>query len=148
MPRKRKPRNRNKLPAPLIFAGIALIIAAAVFLKRSGDSPAASVSLEAQLDQALQESKPTFVFLHSMDCIPCKEMMDVVAEVYPRFEDRVVLIDVDVYDQGNTNILRSEGLQAIPTLVFYDRHGTRQMHVGVLQPQEFRAVLTSISGAN
>jgi hypothetical protein len=39
-----------------------------------------------------------------------------VANVYPDFQDSVVLIDVDVYVQSNKNILRRERLQSIPTL--------------------------------
>lgn len=148
MPRDRKRRTRNKLPAPFILAGIALLIVAVIFLKNESEAPATTGSLENQLDQALRKNDPTFVFLHSTDCIPCMEMMDVVADVYPGFEDSVVLIDVDVYDQRNANILRREGLQAIPTLVFYDDQGRRQMHIGVLKPDQLRAVLLALSGAN
>jgi hypothetical protein len=54
-------------------------------------------------------------------------MMGTVAEVYPDFQDSVVLIDVDVYDQKQPNILRRERLQSIPTLVFYNAQGTRQV---------------------
>jgi thiol-disulfide isomerase/thioredoxin len=132
----------------LILAGIALLIVADIFLKNGNEAPATTGSLENQLDQALQKNDPTFIFLHSTDCIPCMEMMDVVAEVYPEFDDSVVLIDVDVYDQRNVNILRSESLQAIPTLVFYDDQGKRQMHIGVLQPDQLRAVLLALPGAN
>ena len=60
---------------------------------------------------------------------------------------QVVLIDVDVYQQSNVNIMRQEGLQMIPTLVFYDRQGQRVVQVGVLQPDQLRAVLRAISGA-
>lgn len=148
MPRKRKRRTRNKLPAPLILAEIVLLIVAVIFLKNGNDAPTTAGSLENQLDRALQKKDPTFVFLHSTDCIPCMEMMDVVAEVYPEFDDSVVLIDVDVYDQQNANILRRESLQAIPTLVFYDDQGRRKMHIDVLQPDQLRAVLLEISGAN
>jgi thiol:disulfide interchange protein len=76
------------------------------------------------------------------------EMMEVVAQVYPEFQEQVVLIDVDVYDQGNANILRREGLQAIPTLVFYDRSGERYSHVGVLPADQMRTVFQTLSGEN
>jgi thiol-disulfide isomerase/thioredoxin len=143
-----KHTQRKQPPALLIFAGIALLVLAVIALKSGKQAPAVAVSLEEQYNQALQEKYPTFVFLHSLDCIPCKEMMDVVAEVQPEFEGQVMLIDVDVYDQRNVNIMRQEALQMIPTLVFYDRQGQRQVQVGVLQPVQLRAVLRSISGAN
>lgn len=109
------------------------------------DSSVSSASLEAQLDQALSDERPTFVFLHSLDCIPCKEMMGVVADVYPEFQDSIVLVDVDVYDQNNQNILRRERLQSIPTLVFYDSQGTRQVFIGAMPADQFHDILTQLA---
>jgi thiol:disulfide interchange protein len=140
---KRKRPARKQPPTLLILAGIALLMIA-VFALKSGDNPSASSSLEAQLDQALKEGHPTFVFLHSLDCIPCKEMMGTVANVYPEFQDSVVLIDVDVYVRSNQNILRRERLQSIPTLVFYDAQGNRQLFIGAMPPELFRQTLTQL----
>ena len=141
---KRKHRAAKNPPTFLILAGVALLLIA-VFLFKSGGSPASASALEAQLDAALAAKRPTFVFLHSLDCIPCKEMMGVVADVYPEFQDSVTLIDVDVYDQNNTNILRRENLQSIPTLVFYDSAGRRQMFIGVMPADQFRQVLSQLA---
>jgi thiol:disulfide interchange protein len=141
---KRKRPARKQPPTLLILAGIALLLIA-VFAFKSGDnSTAVSDSLEAHLDQALEDGRPTFVFLHSLDCIPCKEMMGTVANVYPEFQDSVVLIDVDVYDRNNQNILRRERLQSIPTLVFYDAQGNRQLFIGAMPPELFRQTLTQL----
>ena len=145
---KREHARRKSLSTPLILAGIALLVLAVMAIKSSNKAPAAPISLEEQYNRAIQEKQPTFVFLHSLDCIPCKAMMDVVAQVQPEFEGQVTLIDVDVYDQRNVNIMRQETLQMIPTLVFYDHQGKRQMQIGVLEPDQLRAVLQSISGAN
>jgi len=149
MPTKRKrPVRKQQPPTLLILAGIALLLIAVFALKSGGDSSASTNSLETQLDQALKDGRPIFVFLHSLDCIPCKEMMATVAEVYPDFQDSVVLIDVDIYDQNNQNILRRERLQSIPTLVFYDAAGTRQVFIGAMPPDQFRDALTALSAGN
>jgi thiol:disulfide interchange protein len=146
MPMKRKRLVRKQQPPTLlILAGIVLLLIVVFALKSGGDSSASTNSLEAQLDQALEDGRPTFVFLHSLECIPCKEMMGTVAEVYPEFQDSVMLIDVDIYDQNNANILRREGLQSIPTLVFYDAQGKRQMFIGVMQPDQFRDTLNQLA---
>lgn len=129
----------------LIVGGLALLLIAVFAFKNSGSTSAPTSSLEAQLDQALKDGRPTFVFLHSLDCIPCKEMMSVVADVYPEFQDSIVLVDVDVYDQNNQNILRRERLQSIPTLVFYDSQGTRRTFIGVMPADQFRAVMTQLA---
>lgn len=142
---KRRRRASKNPPTLLILAGIALLLIAVFAFKSSGSTSAPTSPLEAQLDQALKDGRPTFVFLHSLDCIPCKEMMSVVADVYPEFQDSIVLVDVDVYDQNNQNILRRERLQSIPTLVFYDSQGTRRAFIGVMPADQFRAVMTQLA---
>jgi thiol:disulfide interchange protein len=73
-------------------------------------------------------------------------MMSIVDSVYPEFKDTVTLLDVDVYDQATYSMLRRERLQAIPTLVFYDKRGTRTVSIGVMHAEELRARLQSLSG--
>lgn len=141
---KRKYRAAKNPPTLLILAGIALLLIA-VFMVKGGSSASTTSLLESQLDEALAANRPTFVFLHSLDCIPCKEMMGVVAEVYPEFQGAVALIDVDVYDKDNQNILRREQLQSIPTLVFYNSKGKRQVFIGVMQPEQFRDTLSQLT---
>jgi thiol-disulfide isomerase/thioredoxin len=151
MPKRKRPIRKHPIrkqgpPTLLILAGIALLLIAVFALKNSNNTSVSTASLESQLDQALKDGHPTFVFLHSLDCIPCKEMMGVVADVYPEFDGQVVLIDVDVYDRRNANILRRERLQSIPTLVFYDTQGNRQIFVGVVPPDQFRDTLLALAG--
>jgi thiol:disulfide interchange protein len=142
---KRKRRASKNPPTFLILAGIALLLVA-VFTLKNNDSPSASAaSLESQLEEALVAKRPTIVFLHSTDCIPCKAMMDTVADVYPDFQDSVVLIDVDIYDQRNQSLMQRERLQSIPTLVFYNAQGTRQVYIGAMPSDQFRDVMTQLA---
>lgn len=141
-----KPERRvQKSPSTLlILAGIALILIGVFTFKNGKDSSASAAALESQLDQALAAKRPTFVFLHSLNCVACKEMMKTVADVYPDYQDSIVLIDVDIYDQSNSDIIRRERLQSIPTLVFYDAKGTRQVFIGAMPAEQFRATLTQM----
>lgn len=82
MPRKHKRPVRKQPPTLLILIGIALLVIAVFALKSGSNAPASAASLKAELNQALKDGRPTFVFLHSLDCIPCKEMMGVVADVF------------------------------------------------------------------
>ena len=146
MPKTKQVTKSNHLPMFFILGGLVLLVLVTFLLKSNNKLPPDEVTLESQLDQALQESQPIFVFLHSTDCIPCQEMMEIVDLVYPEYEDKVVLIDVDVYDPNNENILREEALQAIPTLVFYDRSGERSLQIGVLPADQLRIVFQTLSG--
>jgi len=128
------------------LAGVILLAVAILLWKNAASSGKdANSALEAQLDAALQTGQPTFVFLHSLDCVPCKEMMSIVDQIFPEFKAAVALIDVDVYDERNASLLRRERLQAIPTLVFYNRKGERQTFVGVMPVDQFRATLQSLA---
>ena len=142
---KRKYHARKRPPTLLILAGIALLLIAIFAFKSGNDTPTSVVSLEAQLDQALKDGRPTFVFLHSLECIPCKAMMGTVTDVYPDYQDAVVLIDVDIYDQNNSNIIRREQLQSIPTMVFYDAQGNRQVFIGAMPPDQFQDTLIGLA---
>jgi thiol:disulfide interchange protein len=153
MSRKKTDKKRFRKAAPqqgisswLVIGGIALVLAAIYFVNQGQAGASGSASLEAEWQQALAEKRPTFVFLHSADCIPCKVMMDVADEVYPaEFEDRVALIDVDVYDQRNNNLMRAERLQSIPTLVFYDAQGNRNVYIGAMQADQFRQTMSELA---
>ena len=74
-------------------------------------------------------------------------MVKMVAQVFPEFSNSVVLIDIDVYDPNNQALLKRVGLQYIPTLIFYDRHGQDETFIGVLTPQILRERLMALAGA-
>jgi thiol:disulfide interchange protein len=147
MPGRRRP-SRISSPTILIIAGIALLLIGTFAFKSAGDESGPGALLEAQLDQALSEGRPAVVFLHSLNCVACKEMMQTMAEVYPKYQDSIALIDVDVYDQGNNNIIRREQLQSIPTLVFYDEQGARQVFIGAMPSEQFRDTLAQLASGN
>ena len=143
---KHKHTIHKQPPTLLIFLGIALVLIAVFAFKNNNANSISTASLETKLDQALSDGRPIFVFLHSLECIPCKEMMVTVADVYPSFQDSVVLIDVDIYDPSNENIVRREYLQSIPTLVFYDANGQRQIFIGAMPSDQFRSTLQALTG--
>ena len=100
-----------------------------------------------QYKYAIINSKPALVFIHSNTCDPCIEMIQIVNDVYPEFEDQVILIDVNVYDDQNQGLIAQLGINYIPTLVFYFQNGESQTQVGVLTTDELRQHLISIAGA-
>ena len=145
--RHTKKSTDRSVPSSLwIIGGLVILALVILFLKDGSKSVSESGgSLETQLDESLQAGRPVFVFLHSLECIPCKEMMRVVAEVYPEYSDFVDLVDVDIYNEQNASLLRREKLQAIPTLVFYDRHGKRQVYAGVMEADQLHLTLQSLA---
>lgn len=147
MPRKRKTRRSN-LPRFLIVAGLVLLVAVILMVKdkHQATTTASGNELpELQLVNALQAGQPTLAFYHSTNCEQCIIMMDIVAQVYPEYQTEVTLVDVNVYDERNVPLLKKVGLQYIPTLVFYNQNGERQVHVGVMEADVLRNTLAAIS---
>ena len=148
---KRYHRKPSRLPQVLIVTGIILLVFMILILKpdktpeissstSSADAPAA------QLDRALQAGQPTLAFFHSNNCKQCIVMMETVSQVYPEFSTLVTLVDVNVYDEKNAELLKSVGLQYIPTLIFYDHAGNAQVSVGVMEAEQLRQTLANLAG--
>ena len=149
MPKKSRVSRSKRLSTSgtlLILVGLLLIVVVILILKPGAAPPTTSALPEEQRANALATGKPTFIFLHSLDCVPCKEMMDIVALVYPEFDNKVILVDVDVYADENAGLLRDEMVRAIPTLVFYDRSGQRRVYVGVMEAAQLRLTLVTLAG--
>jgi thiol:disulfide interchange protein len=114
-------------------------LAAATPLVRTASSP------EAQLDRLLAEGQPVLAFFHSMTCTPCIQMDEIVKEVYPEYQDKVGLVDVNVYDKGNQNLLRRANLRVIPTLILIGRNGEARGYTGVMPADALREQLEALA---
>lgn len=145
---KKNYRNQTHWPKIFILAGIVLIIAVIILVKnQSVEQPdsAADQTAEVLLDQYLEEGKPTFVFFHSNNCQSCIDMIAIVDQVYPEFEDTIALVDVNVYDPENQNLLQRAKIYSIPTQVFIDHTGQGKVAMGVMSPEDLRTQLLALT---
>ncbi len=146
---KRHHRKPSRLPQFLAILGVVVLVLAVIIIKEKPQAatPAANPSelAEVQLDRALQAGQPTLAFFHSNNCRQCIIMIDTVSQIYPEFSDKVVLVDVNVYDERNAQLLKDVGLQYIPTLIFYDRTGQKQVSVGVIEAIQLWQKLASLA---
>lgn len=131
---KTKPKKNEQLPKILILAGIVIIALAIFLIKNQSDKNLVTVneSPEAQFDKYLQEEKPVFIFFHSNNCESCIKMMAIVDQVYPDYENKVGLVDVNVYDPINELFLQRAGINTIPTQVFVNSSGDGKVTIGVM----------------
>lgn len=147
---KRHRKTTSRTPQILILGGVVLLVIMLLVFKQSQNSPDETVASAGelpavQLDRALQAGQPTLAFFHSDNCEQCIAMMEVVARVHPEFSNKVTLVDVNVYDENNAELLRSVGLQYIPTLIFFDRTGKGQVSVGVMEDDLLRQTLADLA---
>lgn len=141
--------NKNhphQTPRILILAGFVIIVAAILLLKEGEKStlPAENAP-QTQLAQALSAGKPILAFFHSNNCESCVEMISIIDQVYPDFQDYVVLVDVNVYEPQNEGLVRDTQVRYIPTQIFYDRSGNEHKVIGVIPPDSLRETLREIS---
>jgi len=153
MPKKSRPKKSNNQLRTLVVGSVLVLAAMVLLLKGGGNNQAlgntdAGDLPAAQLQAALAEHRPTLAFFHSTTCHQCIEMTRIVAQVYPEFGDSITLVDVDVYAEGNAPLLQQMRLQYIPTLVFYDRAGTGQASVGVMEAERLRQTLAALAEGN
>lgn len=144
---KRRPQRQKAHPKWWILSAIGLAIVAVLLAKPRTALPVdAGLAPDALLEQALAAGHPVLVFYHSLDCHSCVEMMEVVAEVYPEFEATVDLVDVNVYDPSSEAVIRWGGIRYIPTLVFVDRGGGREVKVGTMTLEALQEGLGALGG--
>lgn len=158
--KKINPSNTGKI---LAIVGVLLVVVIIIIVKNYKSSvatnpdqvaPATKVvnnllppgTPEEQVDWSIENNQAAFVFFHSNNCQSCIDMMAIVDEVYPEFQDSVALIDVNVYDETNQNLLRRGGINTIPTQLFLDSTGTGKIALGVMSQDQLREQLAVIAG--
>ena len=172
MPNKSKTSlpNLHKSKNLLIIAGVVLSIGLILLLKFQpfgSASPEATEQLEAQktevtttptvglsyngtpeeqVDHYLEVGQAVFVFFHSDNCQSCIDMMGIVDEIYPEFQEVLPIVDVNVYDPLNQNLLRWAGVTGIPTQLFLAADGSGKIAVGVMNPDQLREQLSLLAG--
>ena len=153
MPKKSHHKKTNYLPRILVVAGV-LTLACVLLLLKAGSNNQVQTTAGAgnlpatQLQNALAEHHPTLAFFHSNNCQKCIVMIETVGQVYPEFDDSITLVDINVYDERNSQLLQDVRLQYIPTLIFYDRSGQGQISVGVMEAEKLRQTLAALAGGN
>ena len=73
----------------------------------------------------------TMVDLGAKTCVPCKLMAPILEELKAEYKGRAEIIFIDVWDQANNGKAKAFKIMAIPTQIFYDKHGKETFrHLG------------------
>jgi len=93
-------------------------------------------------DKSMNSTQVTFVELGSVNCIPCKMMQPVMADIEKEYGDSVKVIFYDVWSQAGKPYATQYKIQAIPTQVFLDKNGKEFFrHLGFFPKEEIYKVL-------
>ncbi|PDW04649.1 thioredoxin family protein [Candidatus Viridilinea mediisalina] len=131
----------RRRPHTLVFVGLFLAVVVVLTIKARLEPPT-NVSLAVsdlaptvQFAQAQAAGQPMLLFFHSDTCSSCTYMKATIGQVWPAYRQQIELVSINVYDQQNSDLLRTEGIRVVPTLVFIDQTGTRQVEVGTMRPE-------------
>jgi len=85
----------------------------------------------------------TLVDLGSHQCIPCRMMEPILAELKEEYKGRAAIVFLDVWK--DRSLAPQYGIRAIPTQVFYDKQGREAFrHEGFLSKENIELVLAKL----
>lgn len=99
MPGTAKTKTRIILISLLIL--VAVIVLTKNVLDRSTETGGASAIIAAAKGQHL----PVWILFRSESCAACLEMMQIFYDLRPRYEDKIVFLEVDVYDKQEEKLI-------------------------------------------
>lgn len=86
--------------------------------------------------------KVTFIELGSVNCIPCRMMKQVMAQVEEKYGNQVKIIFYDVWTAEGRPYAEQYGIRAIPTQVFLDKNGKEYFrHAGFFPFEDLEKIL-------
>lgn len=131
-----------KLWQGLALVGIIILVALVLVLKgiwsEADNGPKGGLLPDAQLKAAVDTHQPALALFHSTTCIPCKEMEAIVNQVRPDFQEQMVFVDVNVYDDANLPLVRAARIRTIPTTMLFDAEGNVRTYYGVIDAEQLR----------
>lgn len=145
-----KARSQN-LSKIIIIALVALIFGGVFAYKTSNQKSDRNVTEGGKqlLAQAREEGKPVYILFHSRTCAPCQEMETIVKQVMPPFKEKIVYVDVNVYDKAQQELVAAYGIRSIPTSYFLGKDGgVRYSHVGVISEADLKGLLDKLEEGN
>jgi len=121
-----------------LIGGMILLLAGCSNAQSSSPSSTTAVAPE----PAAGIHEVTFVELGSVNCIPCKMMQPVMAEIEKEYAGKVNVVFYDVWTAAGEPYGKKYNIRAIPTQVFLDKNGKEFFrHMGFFPKEEIVKVL-------
>jgi thioredoxin 1 len=85
----------------------------------------------------------TMLDLGATECIPCKMMAPIMADLEKEYEGKAAILFIDVWKHPEQ--ARKFGIRSIPTQIFYDRQGKEAFrHVGFMDKKSIETKLKEL----
>lgn len=96
-----------------------------------------------QAETADAKALATFIELGSVDCVPCKAMRPVMADIETSYKGKVKVVFYDVWTKEGEPYGRKFRIRVIPTQVFLDKDGKEfYRHEGFFLASDIKKMLS------
>ena len=92
-------------------------------------------------------NKPQVMKFTSTMCLDCQKMNKLYKEVFPKYEDKIVLTEIQVQDgQDFTNQqIKKHNVTLVPTMIFFDSDGKQVKRIeGAIEKEELEKYLQGL----
>ncbi|MBN1444586.1 MAG: thioredoxin family protein [Candidatus Omnitrophica bacterium] len=125
--KRKKTAHANRFPLEKVVLPAIIILILLMFIVKQKDnvSPQKAAvpdnTSDVSTENIVTENLPHLLELGSDNCIPCKMMRPILAELKAEHEGQLVVKFFDVYE--NSSIAESYSIRSIPTQIFLDAEG-------------------------
>ncbi len=92
--------------------------------------------------EVLKSEKPVIVDFWAEWCPPCKILLPIIEELAKEYEGRVKFVKVNIEKANEIAMLF--GVQAIPTLIFFEGGSAVEKIVGALPKEELKKIIARV----
>ena len=92
-------------------------------------------------------NKPQVMKFTSTMCLDCQKMNKLFKEVFPKYEEKIVLTEIQVQDgQDFTNQqIKKHNVTLVPTMIFFDSDGKQVKRIeGAIEKEELEKYLQGL----
>lgn len=92
--------------------------------------------------------KPQIIKFTSLMCLDCKKLNTVLKEVYPKYSDKINLIEVQVQEENDftKNQIKKYDITLVPTIIVLDKNGKKLNKIeGFIEKEKLDKIMKDLS---
>lgn len=125
------------------FSIITLIFVVPLFAYFFLSGPDASFA-----NKGVDKNKPQMIKFTSLMCLDCKKLGSVMKEVYPKYSDKIILVEVQVQnnDEFTKKQIEKYNITLVPTLIILDSKGKKLNKIeGFIEKQRLEKIMKDLA---